>query len=310
MRVVVAPRRHPSSPRGRTARTSTSATRRSRRSTRSAEITSGCGERDFSRPAAPLNPSRAISIDTVPFDTRVAAILVLLYTQPLGRTLCLTIDDIDTTGPDVLLRLGGPPTPVPEPVAELLPALRDQRTDMRTATNHDARQLFPGRRACQVLTRDTMSPLIRALGVPTIPGRLAALHRLCSRPRHQSSPKPSASTTTGRSATTTPPPPAPGTATAPAATHRDRQAGNTSGSLRQLDYRTLPDSSVWPTKREEWTKGAGLLLMMASCRSHSTSLAASQRRAGNLRRPRSGRHLRWLGVGSVPSRHGFRRLTG
>jgi integrase len=109
---------------------------------------------------------------------RVAAILLLLYAQPLGRILRLTIDDIDTTGPDVLLKLGDPPTPVPEPVAKLLLALRDQRTNMRTATNRDARWLFPGRRAGQPLTTRTISPLIRDLGVPTVPGRVAALHQL------------------------------------------------------------------------------------------------------------------------------------
>ena len=49
---------------------------------------------------------------------------------------------------------------------------------MRTATNRDARWLFPGRRAGQPLTLDTMAPLIRALGVPTLPGRLAALRQL------------------------------------------------------------------------------------------------------------------------------------
>ena len=121
---------------------------------------------------------KLITDDAGGLRARVAAILVLLYAQPLGRILRLTIDDIDTTGPDVLLHLGNPPTPVPQPVAELLLALRDQRTNMRTATNRDARWLFPGRRAGQPLTVDTIAPLIRDLGVPTVPGRLAALRQL------------------------------------------------------------------------------------------------------------------------------------
>jgi hypothetical protein len=73
--------------------------------------------------------------------------------------------------------LGDPPTPVPEPVADLLLALRDQRTNMRTATNGNARWLFPGRRAGQPLTTRAIAPLIRDLGLPTVPGRLAALHQ-------------------------------------------------------------------------------------------------------------------------------------
>ena len=121
---------------------------------------------------------KLITDDTGELRARVAAILLLIYAQPLGRILGLTVDDIDTTGSDVLLRLGDPPTPVPEPVADLLLALRDQRTNMRTATNRNARWLFPGRRAGQPLTTRTMGPLIRDLGVPTVPGRLAALHQL------------------------------------------------------------------------------------------------------------------------------------
>jgi len=49
---------------------------------------------------------------------------------------------------------------------------------MRTAANRDARWLFPGRRAGQPLTTRTIAPLIRDLGVPTVSGRLAALHQL------------------------------------------------------------------------------------------------------------------------------------
>lgn len=134
---------------------------------------------------APITQHRRIGLlrklltdDTGELRARVAAILLLLYAQPLGRILGLTIDDIDTTGSDVLLRLGDPPTPVPEPVADLLLALRDQRTNMRTATNRNARWLFPGRRAGQPLTTRTIAPLVRDLGVPTVPGRLAALHQL------------------------------------------------------------------------------------------------------------------------------------
>ncbi|MFG3715528.1 hypothetical protein [Micromonospora sp. NPDC047730] len=65
---------------------------------------------------------KLITDDTGELRTRVAAILPLLYAQPLDRILSLTIDDIDTTGADVLLRIGDPPTPVPE----LLLAMRDQ----------------------------------------------------------------------------------------------------------------------------------------------------------------------------------------
>jgi hypothetical protein len=50
--------------------------------------------------------------------------------------------------------------------------------DTSTATNRNAGWLFPGRRSGQPLTTRTIAPLIRDLGVPTVPGRLAALHQL------------------------------------------------------------------------------------------------------------------------------------
>ncbi|WP_239153511.1 hypothetical protein [Virgisporangium aliadipatigenens] len=106
-------------------------------------------------------------IDTrAPLRTRVAAVILLLYAQPVSRITRLTIDDIIRDDDQVLLRLGDPPTPVPEPVAALLLEYLGQRTNMRTATNRDSRWLFPGRRAGQPLQPRTLSPLIHELGVP------------------------------------------------------------------------------------------------------------------------------------------------
>ncbi|MEV6949778.1 hypothetical protein AB0N07_49385 [Streptomyces sp. NPDC051172] len=51
---------------------------------------------------------------------RVAACLVLLFAQPVGRIVRTTVDDILRDGRHVALRLGDPSTPVPEPVADLL----------------------------------------------------------------------------------------------------------------------------------------------------------------------------------------------
>ena len=120
---------------------------------------------------------KLITDDAGGLRARVAAILVLLYAQPLGRILRLTIDDIDTTGPDVQLHLGNrrhrSPTPSPSycwPCATSAPTCAPPQ--------RDARWLFPGRRAGQPLTVDTIAALIRDLGVPTVPGRLAALRQL------------------------------------------------------------------------------------------------------------------------------------
>jgi hypothetical protein len=54
--------------------------------------------------------------------TRVAATLRLLYAQPLTRILRLTIDDVLHQDNEVSIRLGDPPSPVPEPFARPAPA--------------------------------------------------------------------------------------------------------------------------------------------------------------------------------------------
>ncbi|MEV4281537.1 hypothetical protein [Actinoplanes xinjiangensis] len=77
-----------------------------------------------------------------PLRSRAAAAILLLYAQPVTR---ITIDDIIRDGDQVLLRLGDPPSPMPEPVADALLEYLGWRTNMRTATNRDSRWLFPGR---------------------------------------------------------------------------------------------------------------------------------------------------------------------
>ena len=52
--------------------------------------------------------------------TRAAAVLMLLYAQPLTRILRLTTDDVLNQDGEVKIRLGEPPAPVPEPFASLL----------------------------------------------------------------------------------------------------------------------------------------------------------------------------------------------
>lgn len=54
---------------------------------------------------------RAITDEQIPAMDRVAALLLLLYAQPITRIVRLTLDDITVHDGQVLLRLGDPPTP-------------------------------------------------------------------------------------------------------------------------------------------------------------------------------------------------------
>jgi hypothetical protein len=113
-----------------------------------------------------------------PLRERVAGLLRLLYAQPVSRIVRLTVDDVSHVDGQVLLRLGDPPVPVPAPLVGLLHALIDNRTNMATATNRDARWLFPGRRAGQPMLPRSLGPALRAHGIPVQSGRTAAIRQL------------------------------------------------------------------------------------------------------------------------------------
>ncbi|UGY92766.1 hypothetical protein [Streptomyces gobiensis] len=121
---------------------------------------------------------QAVNREDVPLQDRVAAMLVLLYAQPLTRIARLTTDDVLLEDGEVLVRLGDPPSPVPEPFAGLMLAYLAQRPNTMTATNPEARWLFPGRRAGQPMTSNTLELRLRRLGFPTQRGRTAAIRHL------------------------------------------------------------------------------------------------------------------------------------
>ena len=90
---------------------------------------------------------RVLAGHALPLRTRAAAGIVLLYAQPASRIVRLTVDDVTCEDGEVFLRLGDPPSPVPDPVLAILLSWARSRTNMRTATNRNSAWLFPGRRA-------------------------------------------------------------------------------------------------------------------------------------------------------------------
>src|SRR3989442_9126889 len=140
--------------------------------------------RSMSNPA-PVTQDRRLALirglltdQRAPMRERVAGLLLLLYAQPVSRIVRLTIDDVRRVDDQVLLRLGDPPVPVPAPFADLLLALAGNRTNMATATNQDARWLFPGRRPGQPMQPSSLGPALRASGIPVQNGRTAAIRQL------------------------------------------------------------------------------------------------------------------------------------
>jgi len=136
------------------------------------------------RQATPLTRARRIELlgmvftaVDAPLRSRVAAGLLLLYAQQISRIVRLTLDDIIRDGDQILIRLGDPPSPVPQPFAELLLDYAARRANMQTATNPGSTWLFPGRRANQPLRPEYLAKLVHQLEVPTIAGRTAAFRQ-------------------------------------------------------------------------------------------------------------------------------------
>ncbi|MGH3701314.1 MAG: hypothetical protein ACRDRU_28605 [Pseudonocardiaceae bacterium] len=96
----------------------------------------------------------------------------------LTRILRLSIDDVLHHGTEVSIRLGDPPSPVPELFAELLLRHIGQRLNLTTATNPEARWLFPGRRGGQPMTPEALEHRLRQHRIPGLRGRTAAIRQL------------------------------------------------------------------------------------------------------------------------------------
>lgn len=121
---------------------------------------------------------RAVTDEQIPVMDRVTAMLLLLYAQPITRIVQLTLDDISHHDGQVLLRLGDPPTPVPEPFAILLLGYAAARPNTKTATNPDGRWLFPGRRAGRPIHPSTIEKRLRDRGFAPGRARTSAIRHL------------------------------------------------------------------------------------------------------------------------------------
>jgi hypothetical protein len=112
--------------------------------------------------------------NAAPARARAAAVLLLLYAQPLSRIQRLTRGDLLDVDGQQQLRLGNPPSPVPAVVAKLL----RQLVDDLDASTRAGRWLFPGRLPGQPAAYNTMHRWLRELGFPLIEPRVSALRQL------------------------------------------------------------------------------------------------------------------------------------
>lgn len=121
---------------------------------------------------------RVLADDNTSPRVRLAACLVLLFAQPVSRIVRMTTDDVVHDGRNAALRLGDPPTPVPEPVAALLLDYLQALLASTPAINQNSPWLFPGRRPSQPMNPGTLRDALRKLGVPAEKGRTSAIRQL------------------------------------------------------------------------------------------------------------------------------------
>lgn len=121
---------------------------------------------------------RVLADDSTSPRVRLAACLVLLFAQPVSRIVRMVTDDVVHDGRHVALRLGDPPTPVPEPVAALLLDYLQALPASTPVINQNSPWLFPGRTASQPMNPGTLRDALRKLGVPAEKGRISAIRQL------------------------------------------------------------------------------------------------------------------------------------
>jgi hypothetical protein len=105
--------------------------------------------------------------------------VLLLYGKPTTRIVSLRTTDIQTTAAGVItLRLGRGEIPLPEPLATVAQALRDQQLQR---TGGDG-WLIPGRHAGQHISADGLQQRLKRYGIDrSREGRHAALLALAAR---------------------------------------------------------------------------------------------------------------------------------
>ncbi|MFI8913141.1 hypothetical protein ACIGW4_16240 [Streptomyces sp. NPDC053513] len=121
---------------------------------------------------------RVLNDDSLPLRARVAAALVLLYAQPVSRIVRLTTDDLTDDETTVTVRLGDPPSPLPEPAADLKRAYIQSRQHLPYASSRSAQWLFPGHQPGQPMNPVSLQVHLRKIGVPPQRGRASAIRQL------------------------------------------------------------------------------------------------------------------------------------
>lgn len=114
--------------------------------------------------------------------TRTAALMFLLFGQPLTRLSKMRVDQFTRTDADELIvRFSGKDVPVPEPFASIVSAHLAARARVRTQRVDDNSYLFPGMRAGRHITAQQLKEELNALGIDVLAAKNTSLDDLVTR---------------------------------------------------------------------------------------------------------------------------------
>lgn len=109
--------------------------------------------------------ARCLSDKTTSTSTRTAALLLLLYAQPITRIAAMKLDAIHDDPTQMTINFSDEPTPVPDPFAHLIREHLGNRARSRTRSAGETNYLFPGMRGGTHLTRTHLMNCLRDFGI-------------------------------------------------------------------------------------------------------------------------------------------------
>jgi len=112
-------------------------------------------------------------------DLRVAGLFALLYGQPLTRIVRLTTDHVTPASDRVAIRFGSDDLVLPDPLGQLVLALRDRRGHAALG-NQTSRWLFPGGAPGRHITANALRVRLNNAGVVLRTARNAAMLQLAA----------------------------------------------------------------------------------------------------------------------------------
>lgn len=109
---------------------------------------------------------------------RVAALLIVLFAQPVGRVARLTVNDITITDTTTTIRLGATAITLPEPLAGHVRQLIADRRSRAAADIGDSPWLFLGKAPGRPISSQVLSRRLKRIGVDCQDARRTALLQL------------------------------------------------------------------------------------------------------------------------------------